>query len=125
MPKSLTARSIARLKPDVAAYYVTDAVRRGLQLRVGIDGAKTWSVRYRIGRRMRRLTLGSLKDLSLADARQRARDAMRAASAQVQSGRAEGRASSGADGWRLRRHVPRTAREAEAEALEGREVSPR
>jgi hypothetical protein len=54
---SLTPKSIAHLKPAASAFYVSDLVRRGLQVRVGSDGVKSYSVRYRFARRQRRLTL--------------------------------------------------------------------
>lgn len=77
MPTTLTPRGISKLKPGDTPYYVTDTVRAGLQLRVAIDGSKSYSLRYRIGRRMRRLTLGDADVLSLAEARQRAKDALK------------------------------------------------
>jgi integrase len=80
MPTNLTPRGIKKLKPGGAPYYVTDTVRAGLQLRVAVDGSKSYSVRYRIGRRMRRLTLGDADVLSLAEARARAKDALKQAS---------------------------------------------
>ena len=73
-PTKLTARSVSSLKPKAQPYYVTDAVVKGLQLRVGVDGHKSWSLRYRFGRSMRRKTLGDLKTLDLADARAMAKD---------------------------------------------------
>jgi integrase len=76
-------RTVAKLKPAKKPYYVTDTVRPGLQLRVAIDGSRSWSVRYRMGRRMRRLTLGDAKTLDLAEARTRARDAMKLVSAGI------------------------------------------
>jgi integrase len=82
MPTGLTPRGITKLQPATAPYYVTDTVRRGLQLRVALDGSKSWSYRYRIGRRLRRLTLGDTKTLDLAEARQRAK----AAAKQVSNG---------------------------------------
>ncbi|HXG72601.1 MAG TPA: tyrosine-type recombinase/integrase [Gemmatimonadaceae bacterium] len=73
MSKKLTHGSVAQLPAADKPYYVTDSLRRGLQLRVALDGSKSWSLRYRIGRRMRRLTLGDADTLSLADARARAK----------------------------------------------------
>jgi integrase len=74
MPMKMQARSVAKLKPADAPYYVSDALIKGLGVRVAIDGSKSWSFRYRIGRRMRRLTLG---DVSLADARELAKAALK------------------------------------------------
>src|SRR4029453_10401124 len=59
----------------------------GLALRVTGSGAKTWTVMYRVAAgktadnktkwRLRRMTLGDLDTLGLADARTRARNAIR------------------------------------------------
>ena len=58
-------------------YMVMDSKRRGLALRVSPDGTKTFvvSARERTGeRRLRMMTLGPLKDVSLADAREKANE---------------------------------------------------
>jgi integrase len=47
-----------------------------LALRVTPSGVKRWTVRYRHRGRLRRLTLGDVAVVSLADARARARDAL-------------------------------------------------
>jgi integrase len=52
----------------------------GLALRVTPNGAESWTVRYRHRGRLRRLTLGDLAVVSLADARARGRDALHNAS---------------------------------------------
>lgn len=75
MAVNLTPRTVANLKPSATAYYVVDSTR--LALRVAPNGTKTWSVRYRSGRLQRRLTLGSYPVLSLADARKRAKHALK------------------------------------------------
>lgn len=80
MPTNLTARTVANLKPSATPFYVADATITGLALRVPPSGVKTWSVRYRTGRTMKRLTLGGYPLLSLADARKRAKDALKLAS---------------------------------------------
>lgn len=79
MAMNLTARTVANMKA-AKVIYVNDALIAGLALRVSPQGQKTWSVRYRIGRRLRRLTIGGYPVLSLADARQRAKDALKMAS---------------------------------------------
>ena len=79
MAITLTARTLASLVPRELAYYTTDDVIPGLQVRVAPSGERTWSVRYRIGRRQRRLTLGSFAVLSLAEARKRAKEALKQA----------------------------------------------
>jgi integrase len=80
---ALTARAVARASADAKQRDIWDDVISGLGLRVAPGGAKTWTFRYRVGRARRRLTLGAYPVLSLADARQRARDALR----QVADGR--------------------------------------
>lgn len=55
-----------------------DATVPGLSLRVTPTGAKSWALRYRVGGRVRRLTLGTVATLSLADARARARSEWKA-----------------------------------------------
>lgn len=47
-------RSVLTLRPKDEPYYLTDT--HGLQLRVGPDGSKSWSVRYRVNGRQRRLS---------------------------------------------------------------------
>ncbi len=84
MVMNLTARSVANLKPGASAFYVVD--KTGLALRVGAaqhGGVKTWSVRYRIGRTQRRVTLGSYPALTLKGARKGALDALKNVSAGV------------------------------------------
>jgi integrase len=74
---TLTPRSISRLQPQPTAFYVSDAGLSGLQLRIAPDGSKSWSLRYRIGRQRRRLTLGTAAVLGLADARRLAKDELK------------------------------------------------
>lgn len=64
----LNARHIKTLapRPD-GAYYVSDDTIKGLQLRIAPDGSRGWSVRYRIGKRQRRLTLGDAAVIPLND----------------------------------------------------------
>ena len=52
----------------------------GLSLRVSARGKKTWTVLYRHRGRLRRLTLGGADVISLAKARERARDELHKAS---------------------------------------------
>src|SRR4249919_621363 len=77
----LNARSLGKLTP-VAGRQIDyfDSKVTGLALRVSPTGARSWSVLYRHRGRPRRLTLGSAKVLSLATARERAREALREAS---------------------------------------------
>ena len=72
-----TAKSIAAIPGKRMEYF--DAATPGLALRVTEKGVKSWTVLYRHRGKLRRLTLGSLKTLGLADARLRAQNAIRAA----------------------------------------------
>lgn len=74
-------RTAGGLKPNPTArveYF--DADLPGLALRVTPTGVKTWTVLYRHRGRLRRYTLGPLKAIGLAEARERAREAIRDAS---------------------------------------------
>lgn len=75
MPRvKLTAKGVEHLRADGAApteYW--DAYTPGLSLRVGAR-ARTWYVRYRVNGTHRRHKLGSYPRLSLADARDAAKD---------------------------------------------------
>jgi integrase len=77
MPKiSFTVRKLDSLKPSEARVDYWDCGIPGLVLRVTPDGTKTFSILYRIGGRRRRYTLGGFPVLKLADARDRAKDAL-------------------------------------------------
>lgn len=80
MTVKLTAKAVATLPavPGKRMEYF-DASVPGLALRVTPTGARSWSVLYRHRGRLRRMTLGALDLLSLADARERARDLLYAA----------------------------------------------
>jgi integrase len=74
---TLTAAAVAKLvkhRPVTGRTETWDAKASGLSLRVTTSGTATWGFRYRprAGAGHRRITLGSLTDLSLADARERA-----------------------------------------------------
>lgn len=76
----LTALTVANAKP--AAHGRTeywDATLPGFGLRVTEKGAKSWTVMYRVNGKQRRATLGAYPALSLSDARDRARELLRAA----------------------------------------------
>jgi hypothetical protein len=75
MSVNLKPVTVATLKPREKPYYVVDTTK--LALRVAPSGEKSWSVRYRVGRHQRRLTLGGYPTLSLADARKMARNALK------------------------------------------------
>ena len=75
--KKLTDAAIRRFKaPSAGRAEHWDAELPGFGLRITEKGAKSWVVMYRIGGRLRRLTLGSYPAISLKDARALARDAM-------------------------------------------------
>lgn len=69
--KALNEKSIAKLK-DEGRYRDKDSV--GLYLQVGKNGNKSWLLRFELNHRERFMGLGSLKDFSLKEARQRARE---------------------------------------------------
>ena len=75
----LTAATVDRIKPTDRRQEIPDALCKGLYLVVQPTGKRGWQVRYRHGGVHRRMTLGGYPGLSLADARQRARDALAAA----------------------------------------------
>jgi hypothetical protein len=80
MRKRLTARSVKSAKAiNGRRTDVFDAVVAGLALRVSPSGSKSWAVLYRSRGRLRRLTIGDAKKIDLADAREEAREAIRAA----------------------------------------------
>lgn len=82
MVVKFTARGVESVKPVAGRrqdYFDADCA--GLVLRVTPAGAKTWSVLYRHRGRLRRLTLGRADAIGLGEARDRAREAIRAAAA--------------------------------------------
>ena len=88
MPRArLTAKGVEALTTDRAQADFWDILTPGLVLRVsGTTGRKVWGVRYSSSNgsgepRKRRLKLGEYPHLSLADARDRARDALARADA--------------------------------------------
>ncbi len=77
----LTARSVENAKPDRSRRLeLPDGALPGFYLVVQPSGAKSWAVRYRVGGRPKKFTLGPYPRLSLGDARERARAALRVAS---------------------------------------------
>jgi integrase len=76
----LTDLAVEKLKaPSVGRVELWDSLLPGFGLRIGKNGKKTWVVMYRLGgreARKQRLTLGSYPKLSLAKAREHARDAL-------------------------------------------------
>lgn len=72
----LTNIMVASLKPAEKRYEVSDIVP-GLVLRVTPNGTKTYVVRYRFGAKICRLTIGRADDVSLSEARDMAREALK------------------------------------------------
>jgi integrase len=82
MPITLTDRAVQQAKAKGARVEIADAVLPGLYLLVQPTGVKSWAVRYRVGRRTRKLTLpGRYPVLTLAKAREAARTALESATA--------------------------------------------
>ena len=77
MAQELTDKGIAALKPRTKRFEVTDSAAPGLTLRVWPNGARKWSVWYRVPGGSRRLALGRYGSvppaLTLTAARKRAR----------------------------------------------------
>jgi integrase len=74
----LTAKTVENAKPPASGrieYW--DAALPGFGLRVTEKSAKSWTILYRLHGRNRRATLGAYPTLSLADARDRAREMLR------------------------------------------------
>src|SRR6187200_944464 len=67
--KALTAASIDRIKPPVSGQVeLFDKGYPGLALRVSYGGGKSFVFFYRVGGKLRRMTLGTYPALSLSDA---------------------------------------------------------
>lgn len=79
MPKvNLTVSALRGLKPDPDRQIdYHDQTTTGFAVRVSPAGKKTFCVFYRMGRRLRRYTIGTYPKLSLADARDKAKKALR------------------------------------------------
>jgi hypothetical protein len=78
-PVGLTDRRIAALPTptlEQRQYDCWDPTMRGFGVRVSYGGKKVFVVRYRVNRRLRRLTIGPYPALSLAEARRKARMVM-------------------------------------------------
>src|SRR4051794_29070337 len=70
----LTDREIRNAKPDAKPYKLADS--GGMYLEIAPSGGKWWRLKYRIGGKEKRLSLGVYPDVPLSDARER-RDAAR------------------------------------------------
>lgn len=75
--KVLTVQSVQRYKPDPARRLeIPDATLPGFYLIVQPSGVKSWAIRYRIGGRPRKYTVGPYPLFDLSEARAQARQAL-------------------------------------------------
>ncbi|MGR3492067.1 MAG: tyrosine-type recombinase/integrase [Shimia sp.] len=80
----LTTRQVRDAKPGTKPIFLRDDDPRGLALRVGPDGRKSWTLDYRnVSGRKRRWTIGTAEAFSLSQAREAARDAQRGLAAGI------------------------------------------
>jgi integrase len=80
MPQPLTDRTLRRLiAATTRRHDLWDSNVSGFGVRLSPGGHCSFVVRYRIHGRLRRFTIGPFPRVSLADARQKARDALRSA----------------------------------------------
>lgn len=77
MRKALSVKAIEAFKPKVKRYEVHDLLCPGFSLRVFPTGRKVFTVKYRYGLTQRRLPIGVHPRISLADARNKALEALR------------------------------------------------
>ena len=85
---ALTDRTVRALKPpSVGRLDVWDEDNPGFGLRISAEGRRTWILMYRMGKTLRRLTLGRFPTLGLAAAREKATDALREAAKGQDPGR--------------------------------------
>ena len=76
MAKALTQIAIDNLKAGPARREVADGRTRGLFYILQPSGKASWALRYRIGGRSRKFTIGAYPDLGLATARKEAEKAI-------------------------------------------------
>ena len=68
--------SLPAKPPSAGRIDVWDEDYPGFGLRISASGRRTWILMYRMGKTLRRFTLGQYPTLGLAEARSRARDAL-------------------------------------------------
>src|SRR5215204_6389992 len=119
MPKiRLTSAAVERFRPpDTGQVEYYDTHLPAFGLRVSYSGTKAWFVMTRVNRKLTRLTLGRYPAMSLAEAREKAREVVH----HVKAGR-DPRAIQ-ADERRRREQERRTTFEATAELFIGRHVA--
>jgi len=74
--KALTVIAIDKAQPGPARREIADGLLAGLYLIVQPTGAKSWAVRYRVGHRTRKYTIGPYPGIDLSSARELARKAL-------------------------------------------------
>lgn len=77
MRKALNAKAVEAFKPQGKRYEVHDILCPGFSLRVFPTGRKVFTVKYRYGLTQRRLPIGVHPRISLAEARNKALEALR------------------------------------------------
>jgi integrase len=77
--QTLNARAVEGLKPSNKRVDYFDKDLPGFHVRVTPNGVKTFSIMYRHGGRLRRMKIGTHPPLTLADARETAREELRKA----------------------------------------------
>jgi integrase len=77
MRKALSVKAIEAFKPKVKRYEVHDLLCPGFSLRVFPTGRKVFTVKYRYGLTQRRLPIGVHPRITLAEARNKALEALR------------------------------------------------
>lgn len=77
MRKALSVKAIEAFKPKVKRYEVHDLLCPGFSLRIFPTGRKVYSIKYRYGLTQRRLPIGVHPRISLAEARNKALEALR------------------------------------------------
>lgn len=77
MRRVLTAKTVESLKPREKRYEVRDAYFPGFAVRVGTNGQRSFTQKYRFGLKQRRHKLGVYPRISLAQAREKAIEVLR------------------------------------------------
>jgi integrase len=126
--RSLTVAAVQRIKPPKRGQVEHfDKGYPGLALRVSYGGGKSWAFFYRIGGKLRRMTLGTFPAISLAEAREAWREARQDVATGRDPSRSAGRSphdfSSVANDW-LKRDQGKNKSRAEVKRVVDRELVP-
>lgn len=73
----LTEKAVSQAKPKEKLYRISDGIRNGLSLEVSPGGGKRWRFRYRFDGKAKMISLGVYPLVSLAEARELAKDAQK------------------------------------------------